>query len=209
MDTFDSYILIGGRSSRLGTDKARVEIGGKTLLKRSIDAVREGLELSRITAVAANEAQFAIEAIAADVPFIFDLYEGRGPLGGLHAVLADAKTSWIFMLACDYPFVSSDLIALLREKVSDKFGCVVPEQDDGRLQPLCAFYKVDAAKPIVDGIIERPRVPPPMHEIVSLLTPRVVAFDEYSHLAGADMLFANINTPDDLAIARALDLPSP
>ena len=183
MEQFDAYILIGGRSSRLGTDKAGVEIGGKTLLRRSVDAVRKGLELSRITAVAAYEAQFAIDAIVADVPFIFDLYENRGPLGGLHSALADAKTPWIFMLACDYPFVSPELIKMLSEKIDHKYGCIVPEQNDGRLQPLCGFYKVDAARPVIDDIIERPRVPPPMHEIVRRLEPLIVTHDEYAHPA--------------------------
>jgi molybdopterin-guanine dinucleotide biosynthesis protein A len=73
-------------------------------------------------------------------PFIFDLHEGRGPLGGLQAALAYARTPWIFVLACDYPFVSGDLIRLLAGRVHDELGAVVPEQEDGRMQPLCGFY---------------------------------------------------------------------
>jgi molybdopterin-guanine dinucleotide biosynthesis protein A len=205
-EDFDTYILIGGRSSRLGTDKARVEIGGKTLLRRSIDAVQGSLPGSRITAVAANESQFATDAIASEVPFIFDLHENRGPLGGLHAALAYAKTPWIFILACDYPFVSPELIRLLSERVDDQYGCVVPRQSDGRMQPLCAFYKVSSALPIVEEIIERPRVPPPMHEIVDMLMPRILDCDEYSHLENAARLFVNINTQDDLISARSREV---
>ena len=202
----ESFILIGGRSSRLGTDKARVELGGRTLLQRSIDAVREALPLSTVTAVAAHSAQFAVSAIMSDVPFIFDLHEDLGPLAGLHAALANSKTPWIFLLACDYPFVSPELIRMLSEKLDDEHACVVPRQEDGRLQPLCAFYKVLSALPVVEEIIERPRVPPPMREIVERLEPQIIAYDEYSHLANADFLFANVNTSDDLRAARLREM---
>lgn len=202
MNDIDAYILVGGRSSRLGRDKALVDLGGKTLMQHAVDAVSEGLEPSRVTAVAANASQFAIDAIVADVPFVFDLHENRGPLGGLHAALAYAKSSWIFLLACDYPFLSPEMIKLLSEKIDDEHGCVVPEQKDGRLQPLCAFYKVANTMTVVTRIIERPRVPPPMHEIMRELDPRIIKFDDYAHLSGSADLFLNINTSRDLDQAR-------
>ena len=203
MAQFDAFILIGGRSSRLGTDKALVELGGQTLAARAAETVRRGLSPERITMVAGSSLQFAIDAIASDVPFIFDLHEGRGPLGGLHAALASARTPWIFVLACDYPFVSAELIKLLRERISDEFGAVVPEQNDGRMQPLSAFYRAETALPVVEAILERSSVPPPMYEVVKELGPRIVCFDEYSHLSNADDLFTNINTGYDLEKARS------
>ena len=134
--------------------------------------------------------------------------KNRGPLGGLHAALANARTPWVFVLACDYPFVRADLIELLAEKASDEFGAVVPEQSDRRLQPLCAFYRVDTALPLVDEILDRPRVSPPMHEVVNKLSPRIVQFDEYSHLAGAADLFTNVNTVEELEHVKGkLSLP--
>ena len=87
---------------------------------------------------------------------------------------------------------------LLAENISDEFGAVVPEQPDGRLQPLCAFYKVVAARPMVQEIIGRPRVSPPMAVIADLLTPRIVKPVQYSHLAGAAHFFANLNSTDDM-----------
>jgi molybdopterin-guanine dinucleotide biosynthesis protein A len=152
--------------------------------------------------VAGNSAQFAIQAIVAGVPFIFDLFENRGPLGGLHAALAYARTPWIFVLACDYPFVSAELLSFLMSRISDEFGVIVPEQEDGRLQPLCAFYKVDTAHPVVDEILQRPRVTPPMHEVVATLDPCIVRFAEYSHLDRSDDFFTNINSVADLERAR-------
>jgi molybdenum cofactor guanylyltransferase len=202
MTELEAFILIGGRSSRLGIDKAAVDLNGQTLAERAVAVAREALSPERLTMVAGSSIQFAITAIVADVPFIFDLYEGRGPLGGIHASLAYARTPWIFVLACDYPFVSPDLIRLLAENVSDDFGAVVPEQNDGRMQPLCGFYKVEKALPTIEEVLNRPRLPPPMHEIVATLAPRTVTFDEYSHLDGAEHLFINVNTLADLEHAR-------
>ncbi|MEO8042626.1 MAG: molybdenum cofactor guanylyltransferase [Acidobacteriota bacterium] len=202
----DSFILIGGRSSRLGADKAFLELGGSTLAERAVANVRDALAPERITMVAGSSTQFAIEGIKNDVPFIFDVHQDRGPLGGLHAALTDANTPWIFVLACDYPFVSPELIALLKENITNECGCVLPEQNDGRLQPLCAFYEVARTLPIVEEIIDTPRVTPPMHQIVTKLSPRIVKFDEYAHLDGADRLFVNINTREDFEAARS-DLP--
>jgi len=201
----DAFILIGGRSSRLGRDKAIAEVGGKTLAQRAFQTTTEALPNSRVTFVGANEVQFGIDAIAAGGPFIFDLVPNRGPLGGLHASLAYAQTPWIFVLACDYPFITSELIRFLAGNVSDALGAVIPEQDDGRLQPLCAFYKTEIARPVVQEIIDRPRVPPPLHEIVKELEPCIMNFTEIAHLPGSSDFFINVNTQADLDHASKIE----
>jgi molybdopterin-guanine dinucleotide biosynthesis protein A len=153
--------------------------------------------------VAGSSTQFAIEAIKSSVPFIFDLHEGRGPIGGLHAALAYSRTPWIFVLACDYPFVTPKLLELLCGSISDEVNAIVPEQADGWMQPLCAFYRVEAAVPVIEAILESPRVAPPMYEVVEMLGPCVVKPESYRHLPGADAFFWNINTPADLERARS------
>jgi molybdopterin-guanine dinucleotide biosynthesis protein A len=202
-NALEAFILIGGRSSRLGTDKACAELGGETLLERAVDVVRRGLSPQRIAMVAGSSTQFAIEAIKSSAPFIFDLHEGRGPIGGLHAALAYSRTPWIFVLACDYPFVTPKLLELLCGSISDEVNAIVPEQADGRMQPLCAFYRVEAAVPVIEAILESPRVAPPMYEVVEMLGPCVVKPESYRHLPGADAFFWNINTPADLERARS------
>ena len=201
MTQFEAFILIGGRSSRLGRNKALVELGGATLAARAAEVVRRGSCPQRITMVAGSSLQFAIDSIVSDVPFIFDLYEGRGPLGGLQAALAYARTPWIFVIACDYPFVGPELIGLLAGKISKDAGVVMPEQKDGGLQPLCAFYKVETASPIVEEVLERPRVTPPLQQVAALMNPSIVRFEDYAHLPGADEFFINVNTPGDLELA--------
>jgi molybdopterin-guanine dinucleotide biosynthesis protein A len=201
----DSFILIGGRSSRMGRDKALVELGGNTLAERAMSTVSKALPETKATFVAANEVQFGIEAIRGGGPFVFDLVEGRGPVGGIYTALAHAQAEWIFVLACDYPFVSTEIIVFLRSLISDEFGAIVPEQEDGRMQPLCAFYNIAAARAVIDEIVDRPRVPPPMHEIVKELDPRIVKYAEYAHLEGAKDFFININSASDLDAASEIE----
>ena len=201
----EAYILIGGRSSRLGRDKAFVEIGGRTLAQRALKTVRESGIAAKTTFVAGSQTQFAIEALTLDAPFIFDMVEGRGPLGGLHAALSYARTEWVFVLACDYPLISTEFLKCLKGLVSDEFGAVVPEQSDKRLQPLCAFYTVDVASPIIEKIIGQPSVSPPLREIVRELNTRVVTFDEYRDLSNSNDFFININTQENLKLLREMD----
>src|SRR4029079_4971645 len=205
MSEIDAYILIGGRSRRAGSDKALVDLGGRTLAQRSYETVSEALPDSPVTFVAANEAQFAIEAIIAGGSFIFDLIPDRGPLGGLHAALSYTQKPWIFVTACDYPFVSAELIRLLSSRISNDFGAVIPEQADGMLHPLCAFYKTEAAQALVQQIIDRPRVPPPMHKIVEHIDPLIVPFDDIAGLPGTDRVFFNVNRTSDLDLAREIE----
>lgn len=201
----EAFILVGGRSSRLGRDKALERIDGKTLAERALDAVRDAGIADKVVFVTGNDVEFAIEARRLDALFIFDTIEGRGPLGGIYTALAHATVKWIFVLACDLPFVTAEFIRTLARFRAENHGVVVAEQPDGRMQPLCGFYNVAAAKPIVEEIICRPRVPPPMHEIVQRMNPRIVKPGEYD-AAGAEpeALFDNVNTENDLELARRL-----
>ncbi len=199
----EAFILIGGRSTRFGRDKAFVKVGVKTLADRALTTVRESGIASKVFFVAGNEAQFAIEAARLEAPFIFDIIEERGPLGGLHAALSNANSDWILLLACDYPLITPALLQILHGNVSIEFGVVLPEQMDGRLQPLCAFYQVKVALPAVNEIIQRPRTSPPMYEIAAELAPRIVKAPEYkSSIAQSEAYFTNINTEEDLEFVR-------
>ena len=197
MEQFDAFILIGGRSSRFGADKALAEIDGRSLAGHAAETVRAGLPDSRVTMVAGDEAQFAIEALHSETGFIFDLYPNRGPLGGLHAALAHATTPWIFLTACDFPSMPPELITLLAREVSADYDAVVPRQPDGRLQPLCGFYSVGTCGAIVDAFIESPRSVS-MHEVLDQLRLRIVTSEEYAGVPAAADAFINVNRRQDL-----------
>jgi molybdopterin-guanine dinucleotide biosynthesis protein A len=205
----EAFILVGGRSTRLGRDKAFERIAGKTLAERALRTVGGSFANTKIFFVTGNEVEFAIEAARLNARFVFDVIEDRGPLGGLYTALTHATADWVFILACDLPFVTHDLIARLAQYTYGeygRFGSVVPQQPDGRLQPLCAFYEVKTAGPVVDEIIRRRRASPPMHEIVALLNPRIVTPAEYHPITVPPVTyFTNLNTEEDLERAREIE----
>ena len=125
-----AVVMAGGRSQRMGCDKATLRFGERTLLQRVIDVV----------APLFAELRVSVRAPRADLPWpqICDRHQDAGPLAGLCAALEDAATPWIFALATDMPFVKPVLIELLAQRRVG-FAAVVPVVG-GHPQPLAAFY---------------------------------------------------------------------
>lgn len=197
----DAFILIGGLSSRLGVDKALVEFNGETLAARCARIIGSALSPNSITFVSRNESQFGTDlSTTLGHRVIADLRPGLGAWSGIHASLANARSEWAFILACDLPFISPELLRLIAGFVEDGIDAVVPRQRDERLQPLCAFYRRQAALATFDGLFDQKSVPP-VNTIVHELKTRIVEPDEYSDLPNAEKLFLNINTENDLAAA--------
>src|SRR5512138_3186509 len=125
-------VLVGGRSARMGSDKALLTVEGRPLYRIALDALR-GAGLSRLLLAGGGRARFEEEAVAV----VEDVHPGSS-LGGLHAGLLSAGTGWIFALACDMPSPSPGLIRQLLS-LREGFDVVIPGRD-GRLEPLFAAY---------------------------------------------------------------------
>jgi molybdenum cofactor guanylyltransferase len=194
----DVFILIGGRSRRMGRDKATLEFAGETLVERTAATVGRAFPSSRITLVAADAGQ-AHETF----PAIFDVYKDRGPFGAIHAALATAQTEWVLILACDLPFVSDSLLLHLSSFVMGDVDAIVPLQEDGKPQPLCAFYRVEPCLEQVGQILAEDQSTPPAKAITALVRTHFVAFDQLCELPDAETFFINVNTPDDYRRAKA------
>ncbi|MDU4695076.1 MAG: molybdenum cofactor guanylyltransferase [Paenibacillus sp.] len=105
-----AIILAGGRSSRMGSDKALLELGGLTVLERLIRELEP--VASRIVIAAGNKEaydRFGFEVVT-------DRFPGDGPLAGLHAGLESSATCWSLAVACDTPFANSGLFRALLER---------------------------------------------------------------------------------------------
>jgi molybdopterin-guanine dinucleotide biosynthesis protein A len=127
-------ILAGGKSTRMGTDKALVEFQGRTLLARSLDLARALSANVRIVGSRDKFAQFA--------PVVEDEFPNCGPLGGIHAALRSSHTDLNLVLAVDMPFVTQPLLQFLiaQARETPEVMAVVPRWDAG-WQPLCAVYR--------------------------------------------------------------------
>lgn len=197
----EGFVLIGGRSSRLGVAKAFVDLGGMTLAERAARTIEAAFDVVGVKFIAGADNQFpAVSAFAR--PVVFDLRPGFGPWSGLHAALAYARSEWALVLACDYPFVSAELLGFLVDHASDDHEVVVPVQTDGRLQPLCAVYRVNPILNEIEALLDSNSLMPPLREFLDRERTRRVEADEYSAFGDPHALFLNINTQDDLARAR-------
>ncbi|MCB1023640.1 MAG: molybdenum cofactor guanylyltransferase, partial [Acidobacteria bacterium] len=143
INNFSGYVLAGGRSSRMGRDKAFLEINGKTFLQNAIE-ILSPVFASRVKVVLNRQQTHFIEKLPAGIAHIFDIYENRGPLGGIHASFMDCKTKFAVILAVDLPLVKPGLIeALSTRAVGNRADAVVPIQSEtGLKQPLCGVYRV-------------------------------------------------------------------
>jgi molybdopterin-guanine dinucleotide biosynthesis protein A len=189
----EGFILIGGASSRMGTDKARLTLGGQNFVERISTALAS--LTNNTSLVGTKERSDAWPPL----PTVPDVYVKWGALGGLHAVLTACRAEWAAVVACDLPFVTGELFVRLAS-LRENFDAVVPVQSDGRWQPLCALYRPEACREKAEDLMlqgeHRPRA------LLDIVNVRRVASQELSDLDGADQFFINVNTPADYANAR-------
>lgn len=125
------FVLAGGRSSRMGQDKALLKLGGEALVERCLRRLSEVCVEVAIAGGSADLARFG--------RIVPDVSPGCGPLGGIVSALAESRFTWNLFLPVDAPFVPvSCLKALLSAAMDSDTGAVA--RVEGRLQPLCGVY---------------------------------------------------------------------
>jgi len=128
------FVLAGGRSSRMGRDKALIEIAGVHLVSRA----------AQVVAAAAGSATLIGDPQKygrLGYPVQPDIFTGCGPLAGIHAALSVSRADWNLVLACDMPEVESAfLIQLLERAEQSGKDCLLPAGESGRPEPLCGIY---------------------------------------------------------------------
>ncbi|MBP7415653.1 MAG: molybdenum cofactor guanylyltransferase [Pyrinomonadaceae bacterium] len=205
----DGFVLAGGQSRRMGQSKPTLLLGGKTLLDRA------AAEMSRIA-----DPVYAVGNLTTDItslPIIEDELVGanaRGAIIGLYTALFHAKTKWAAILACDLPFVNGDLLNRMLT-VAKQFAdspdisadAVIPEQPDGRIQPLCGLFRPGICLPEVRKMITEGNWR--LQDLATRLNKRILRFAEYEDLPGADHFFLNVNNPDDYLTAIEYENTNP
>ncbi|HEX8501002.1 MAG TPA: molybdenum cofactor guanylyltransferase [Pyrinomonadaceae bacterium] len=188
MTDVEGFILAGGLSSRMGADKSRLRLGGRTFVELAAEAL--GAVAGRVSLVGSRP-----DAGAHGLPVVRDVYEGLGAIGGLHAALGACGAPWAAVVSCDLPFVTGGLFARLASLRGGDADAVAPLQEDGRPQPLCALYAADACRAAAESLIRSGELRP--RALLRTVRTRWVAFAELSDLPGAPLFFANVNTPED------------
>ena len=195
-DVFSGFVLAGGKSSRMKTDKAFLKLGGETFLTRAVKTLQSVCE-NRVSVVLNRTQNSFIELLPDDVPHIFDVFENRGAPGGIHAALTDCETKYAVILAVDLPLVSNETIENLANIAlsSNKFIAVVPRQTDGKIQPLCAVYQARYCLPALENLMAE-NDSASVKDFLELVAPRFVNQNKLTADDSTDIFF-NVNHPAD------------
>jgi molybdopterin-guanine dinucleotide biosynthesis protein A len=135
---FSAVILAGGKSSRMGRDKAWLEIEGRSLLARQIQLVREAGAAEVFISGRANS-----DYSNFDCRVLHDRIVDAGPLGGIESALAASSSSLLLALAVDMPKMQVQLLSRFVSRCGERVG-VIPRVN-GKIEPLAAFYPKAAA----------------------------------------------------------------
>jgi len=200
------FILAGGKSSRMGEDKAFVDFGGQTLLHRALAAT--GMACDSITIVG-DPARFAKYESAKPNSakrdskkhdskkyraMIADIFPGCGPLGGIHTALEHSSAELNLILAVDMPFVSGELLRFLWATAENDDAIVTVPRVGKRLQPLCALYRREfssfAEKALRAGKYK-------IEAVFAAVSMRVIEDDELRAAGFSERCFFNVNTLQD------------
>jgi len=169
----------------MGTDKAQLIIDEESLIQRAVTTLTQ---VSPSVTIVGRSSDDPRAKVAPDV------YANWGALGGVHAALTACESDWAFVMACDLPFITEELIRYLAAERTNHEAVVVI-QSDQRPQPLSAFYRVhpclDIATELIDSGHRRPL------NLLERVNTRWIPFTEIAHLKNSQNFFLNINTPED------------
>lgn len=180
-------ILVGGKSRRMGKDKAFLEFSGKPLFERVLEIFRGNFH--RIFLVGDRGERFADYGL----PVLEDIFPGSA-LGGLYTALFRAQTEYVFISPCDLPYPNKgvlDHICSLRKG----FDAVVPTTHHG-FEPLFALYSTKCLEPI-RILLESGNYC--VYDFYPQVRIRHVPGEELAQLDKEGTSFLNINTPEEFA----------
>jgi len=187
MDDITGVLLAGGKSRRMGYDKARIMVGGQTLFCRSLDLLRRHFQA---VFIAGDRPDLA----PPDLPVIADIYPGSA-LGGLYTGLRSANTEWIFVAPCDMPHPDARILELLVSR-RNGYDAVVPRTPEG-YEPVFALYH-KRCLPQMEAMLQQGQ-----YRIYDFYQRINIHFLDWHELPGDwQRSLLNINTPDQLARLR-------
>ncbi|MFP4507521.1 MAG: molybdenum cofactor guanylyltransferase [Candidatus Acetothermia bacterium] len=131
MNDLSIAILCGGDSSRFGGDKTRAEIDGVPLYKRTWKKLKPKSDDLFLQVAPGDEY---------DLKSYPDLYRDGGPLGAIYSALTHAEHDWLFVSACDLPYLNPRIVDELYSEAEEETEVVIPKWNNGYLEPLTSLY---------------------------------------------------------------------
>jgi len=178
-----AFVLTGGRSSRIGTDKSLLPFRGQILLERALQVA--AAVAGKVVIVGPRERY----ATYGDV--VEDIYPGCGPLAGIHAALSATQTDLNLVLSVDLPLMSAEFLRWFLEQARNTSDLIVVPDALGGQQPLCAMYRravcVFAELALKDGDYK-------IGHLFSRVPTRYISEAEMREAGFSPEIFRNINT---------------
>jgi molybdopterin-guanine dinucleotide biosynthesis protein A len=191
-------IQAGGRSLRMGEDKAWLLIDGRPMIEHVLAAAQTVAEQLVIVINSANPnlARYEQLAVQWETKLLFDLHDHRGPLGGIETVLQQCGgDESALILACDLPFLTAEFLQLLHTiHTAEQNDLTVPLDRAKRPQMLAAMYAASCLSQ-VSALLAAEELK--VRWLQTRVKTRRVRFAEYEHLAQAERLLSNVNLPAD------------
>lgn len=182
-------ILAGGNSTRMGRNKALLEFESKTFLTRIIEEFKD----HEIIISGSYDGEYNIPGIKE----VSDENKDYGPVEGIRQILNNSSEEYVFICACDMPFIKDELASYISEFISSDYDCYVLTEE-GSMHPLCAIYSKKIL-PVIERIIAQDE-----HRIRSILDNTRTKYIELGKTSFDRKLIRNVNTKDEY---KALSLP--
>jgi len=177
------FILAGGKSRRMGTDKALLTFQEKPLLEHMIKLINPFCNTIAISGQNSDYSIFGVEMVT-------DLYSGCGPIAGIYSSLNHSQNDWNLFVGVDVPFVNEALLFLLISNIGE-YDCIIPMHTSG-VEPLIGLYH-RRISPIVEELIRSGD-----YRLTNLLSKLNTRYVDCNDLVKKyPRLFMNINRMDD------------
>lgn len=187
-----AIILAGGKSTRMGRNKALIRVKDDNMLQEAIRTLAGGFnELI----VSANDSSYD----SLKIKTVPDIFPGCGPLAGIHAGLRASGHDINFIVACDMPFIDVKL-ALYMVELSTGFDAVVPKIGE-YYEPLFAVYN-KSCLPVIEAQLQRGRNK--TSGFFPEVKVRYIDQNDLERFGHSNCLFFNVNTPSDLQKAQEM-----
>ncbi len=192
--TVTGVIQAGGRSTRMGGEpKALMDLGGKRIIGRIVDVL--GSVLSDLLIVTNTPELYTFLGL----PMVPDVFPDHGSLGGIYSGLKAANGEAAFTVACDMPFLKPEVVKLVVSRAGEA-DVVIPKVGNQH-ETLHALY-AKTCLPHMEAVLQAKRF-----KVVGFF-PHVKVLEipeaEIARIADPSICFMNVNTPDELARARAI-----
>ena len=209
-NSIQAFVQAGGHSSRMGTDKAWLELPGRSqrfMIEHVLAAAEPVAASLSIVINQANPTADRYRQLAEkwNARLLHDLHDHKGPLGGIHTALkACGENDAALILACDLPFLTTEFLSLLcrqhqggnpQSAIRNPHFITVPTDQEGRLQPLAAIYD-RACLPAIEEMLASGQLKVDL--LFSRVPTQVISYEKPSALPEAENLFSNINSPAEL-----------